>query len=163
MYRPAFMSTWFCIFYLLLHVFPSSPASAHHNTSVNASTDYLTASSQFKSLDTIPLSFFITPPRTRMYHTNNIFFSILILLSGDIQSNPGPVSNDSFFNLCTLNIRSFTHPLHYTAIADLADTHNIHVFALTETWISSNTTSAQLFDAIPHGFTFISTPRLNCS
>ena len=62
--------------------------------------------------------------------------------------------------MCTLNIRSFTHPLHYTAIADLADTHNIHVFALTETWISSNTTSAQLFDAIPHGFTFISTPRL---
>ena len=49
--------------------------------------------------------------------------------------------------MCTLNIRSFTHPLHYTAIADLADTHNIHVFALTETWISSNTTSAQLFHA----------------
>jgi exonuclease III len=61
--------------------------------------------------------------------------------------------------MCTLNIRSFTNPLHYTAIADLADTHNIHVFALTETWISHNTTSAQLFDAIPHGFTFISTPR----
>ena len=85
---------------------------------------------------------------------------ILSLLSEDIQSNPGPVSNVSFLNLCTLNIRYFTHPLHYTAIADLADTHNIHVFALTETWISSNTTSTQLFDAIPHGFTFISTPRL---
>jgi len=61
--------------------------------------------------------------------------------------------------MCTLNIRSFTNPLHYTAIADFADTHNIDVFALSETWISPNTTSAQLFDAIPHGFTFISTPR----
>ena len=122
-------------------------------------THYHTASSQVKSLNTIPLSFFITPPRTRIFHTNYIFSS-LILLSGDIQSNPGLVSNVSFLNMCTLNIRSFTHPLHYIAIADLADTHNIHVFALTETWISSNTTSAQLFDTIPHGFTFISTPRL---
>jgi len=57
--------------------------------------------------------------------------------------------------MCTLNIRSFTNPFHYTAIADLAD-----VFALTETCISPNTTSAQLFDVIPRGFTFINTLRL---
>jgi len=44
-------------------------------------------------------------------------------------------------------------------IADLADTHNIDVFALSETGISPNTTSAQLFDAVPRGFTFINTPR----
>ena len=131
MYHPVFISTWFSIMYLILHVFSASPASTHHNSSVNAFTDYLTASSQFKSFNTIPLSFFLTPPRTRIFHTNYIF-SILILLSGDIQSNPGPVSNVSFLNMCSLNIRSFTHPLHYTAIADLADTHNIHVFALTE-------------------------------
>jgi len=46
-------------------------------------------------------------------------------------------------------IRSFTILLHYTAIADLADTHNIDVFALNEAWIPPNTTSAQLFDVIP--------------
>jgi len=33
------------------------------------------------------------------------------------------------------------------------------LFALTETWISLDTTSAQLFDAIPRGFAFINTPR----
>jgi len=60
----------------------------------------------------------------------------------------------------TLNIGSFTNPLHPTAIAGLADTQNIDVFVLTETWISPNTTSAQLFDTIPHGLTFINTPRL---
>ena len=124
-------------------------------------THYHTASSQVKSLNTIPLSFFITPPRTRIFHTNYIFFS-LILLSGDIQFNPGPVSYVSFLNMCTLNIRSFTHPLHYTAIADLADPHNIHVFALTETWISSIILHLpnSFMLAIPHSFTFISTPRL---
>jgi len=33
-------------------------------------------------------------------------------------------------------------------------------FAPVETLISPNTTSAQLFDVIPHGFTFINTTRL---
>jgi len=97
----------------------------------------------------------LTSQRTRMYHSCNIFILLLILLSGDIQFNPEPVSRVSSLNMCTLNIRCFTNPVHYTAIADLADTHNIDVFALTETWISPNTTSAQLFDAIPRGLTFI--------
>jgi len=94
-----------------------------------------------------------------MSHTCNIFISLLILLSEDIQSNPGPVSRVSSLNICTLNVRSFTNPLQYTAIADLADTHYIDIFALTETWISPNTTFVRLFDAIPSGFTFINTPR----
>jgi len=85
-----------------------------------------------------------------MSHICNIFISLLILFSGDIQSNSRPVSRVSSFNMCSV---------HCTAIADLADTHNIDVFALFETWISPNTTSAQLFDAIPRGFTFINTPR----
>ena len=127
--------------------------------SVNSPSCRLTATSQFASLNTIPLAFFITRPRSRMSHTPNILLSILILLSGDIQSNPGPTPNLPSLNICIFNIRSFTNPLHYTAVSDLAQTHNIHAFSLTETWISPNTTSAQLFDAIPHGFSFISTPR----
>jgi len=55
-----------------------------------------------------------------MSHTCNIFISLLIVLSGDIQSNPGPVSRVSSLNMCTLNTKSFTNPLHYTVIADLA-------------------------------------------
>ena len=58
--------------------------------------------------------------------------------------------------MCILNIRSFTNPLHCTTISDLTQIHNIHVFSLAETWISPYTTFARLFDAIPHGFSFIS-------
>jgi len=61
--------------------------------------------------------------------------------------------------MCTPNIRSFTNPLHCTAIADLADTRTIDIFVISETWISPNTTSAQLCYAIPLGFTYINTPR----
>ena len=61
--------------------------------------------------------------------------------------------------MCNLNTGSLTNHLHYTAAADLAESHDIHIFALTETWINPNTTAAQLFDSIPRGFTLISNPR----
>ena len=160
MFNPVFVTLYFSVIYLAFHVFPPAPTHVScHQMCVCTHSHCLTASSQFASLNTIPFSFFITRPRSRMSHTRNILVSILILLSGDIQSNPGPTSNVSSLNMCILNIRSLTNPLHYTAVSDLAQTHNIHIFSLTETWISPNTTSAQLFDAIPHGFSFISTPR----
>jgi len=38
-----------------------------------------------------------------------------------------------YLNMCTVNIRPFSNPLHYTAtIADLAAAHNNDVFALTD-------------------------------
>ena len=57
-----------------------------------------------------------------------------LLLSGDIQLNPGPVSNN--FNVCTLNTRSLLNPMKFTAIFDLAQSRNVDLFALTETWIT---------------------------
>jgi len=65
----------------------------------------------------------------------------------------------SVFNVCTLNIRSLLNPLKFTAISDLAETRNIDLFALTETWITPSATSAELFNATPPGFTLISCPR----
>ena len=161
MLHPLFVSTYFSVIYLLFHIFPSSTAfDLHHYYSTNATTDQI-ASSQFKSLNTLPLSFLITRPCARFCYTGNILISILILLSGDIQPNPGPVSIKSPLNMCTLNIRSLTNTLHHrpTAHADLAESRNIHVFALTETWLTPNSTSAEIFDAIPPGFTFLSTAR----
>jgi hypothetical protein len=58
-------------------------------------------------------------------------FSILIALARDVEPNTGPASSE--FSVCTFNIRSFTNPLHYTAVADVADSHNFDLFALTET------------------------------
>jgi len=137
----------------------SSLGVLHYHNDASRYDLHLTASSEFSSFNTIPLSFFLTSQRTRMSHTSNIFISLLILLSGDNQSNPRPVSCVSALNMYTLNIRYFTDPLHFAAIADLADANSINIFAVTETWISPNTTSAQLFDAIPRGFTFINTPH----
>jgi len=79
-----FMSLCFSIICFMFHSIPSSssPDVLHYHNDL-----HLTASSEFSSFDTILLSFFLTFQRTRMSYTNNIFISLLILLSGDIQSN----------------------------------------------------------------------------
>jgi hypothetical protein len=82
---------------------------------------------------------------------------ILLLLFGDIHINPSPSSNT--FQVCTLNIHSLLNPLEYMAIAILAESHQIDLFALTDTWITSSSSSPELFNATPPGITLISCPR----
>jgi len=72
--------------------------------------------------------------------------------------NPGLIS--STFIVCILNIHPLLNPLTYTAISDLAETHNIYFFALTETWITLSATSAGLRNATPPGILLISNPRI---
>jgi hypothetical protein len=57
---------------------------------------------------------------------------------------------------------SLTNCIHYFALSSIADsslslicvseTHHIHMFALTETGITHFTTSAELLDSVPTGF-----------
>jgi exonuclease III len=105
------------------------------------------------------MSFFLTSSKTSIRHVQSSSLIILLglLLSGDIQLNPGPVSGT--FNVCTLNIRSLLNPMKYTALSDLAQSRQVDLFALTETWITSFATSAELRNATPTGFFLISCPR----
>src|SRR6218665_239900 len=50
-----------------------------------------TAIAQYSHLTVIPLSYFLAQPRT-MHKPHKLFPSLLLLLSGDISLNPGPVS-----------------------------------------------------------------------
>jgi len=119
-----------CIIFSPLSTISSSPSHVvqHCNCIIASCYDsQLTASSEFRSFNTLPLSFFLSTQCTRMSYTNISFISILIPLSRDIQFNPGPVSCVSSLNMCTFNISCFTNPHHYTTTADLADNHNIDV------------------------------------
>ena len=82
-----------------------------------------------------------------------LLFSSL-LLSGDIEVKPGP----SNFTVCTLNTRSILHPLHSAALSGLVDLHKPDLVCLSETWIKPTTTSTELINCTPPGYTFISTP-----
>src|SRR6218665_3859830 len=101
----------------------------------------------------------MTQPQT-YYKPRQLFPSLLLLLCGDISSNPGPVST-THFNLWTLNIRSLLNEKNYTALHDLISSSNNRpdVIALTETFVTSSATHAQLCSCKPDSYFLISSPR----
>lgn len=102
----------------------------------------------------IPISFFLVKTPTKfLYPRRRPFVLLLLILSGDIELNPGP------FNICTYNIRSLTNPLHYTSLSSLAIDFSIYLFCLTETWISPKTTSFEIKSCCPPNFSLYSYPR----
>ena len=139
---------------LSLHSVLLQPPQLHHNQS--PTTTHATATRKYGHLQVIPLSFFLISSRQKSRCLYPKSYFLLILLSGDIHLNPGPPSQ---FNICTLNIRSLTNQLHYTGLADLALTHHINLFALSETWVTPSTTFSELSEATPPEFSLISTPR----
>ena len=147
----------FIVTFCLIHVVTSLNPPSITSTLPQSINNYTTATRQYGHLQIIPLSFFLisSHQKSRCLYPKS-YFLFLILLSGDIHLNPGPTSQ---FNICTLNIRSLTNQLHYTALADLAHTHNINLFALSETWVTPSTTISELSEATPPEFSLISTPR----
>ena len=88
------------------------------------------------------ITFFILQSSFYLWHT-----SILIYLSGDIETNPGPVTNYSQgFKICHWNLNS----LPTDHLGAYAISHNIDVICLSETFLntsySSNDTRLHLHD-----------------
>jgi len=76
----------------------------------------------------------------------------LLLLSGDIEVNPGPVQF-GFGNVRSIRNKG-------PAVADLVTSANIDIFGITETHIRSNDTPSFLSDLTPDGYTLFHIPRL---
>ena len=126
-----------------------SHGSAHHTS------PHHTASQQYLYLNSTTFAAALLFTCSRSLRFRSLFLLLFVLLSGDIELNPGP----SPFTPCTLNIRSILHPLHSAALSDLIDTHNPDLFCLTETWIKPTTTTAELLNCTPTHYSLISTPR----
>ena len=77
----------------------------------------------------------------------------LLLLSGDIATNPGPGINSG---LC--NIRSLKK--NYTASTDFITSKGINILSVTETWLTNGDTESQLAEVTPLGFTLLHNPRI---
>jgi hypothetical protein len=103
--------------YLLCLTFIATRIFNHQATSNCTSFSVLeptTATNEFAHLNSIPLTFFFTPSRSHFIWPKNTLLSLLILLCGDVELNPGPISDliSSTFNVCTLNIMSLTNITH---------------------------------------------------
>ena len=113
---------------------------------------------QFVHLNSFPTFFFLSRNSLSYRKQSTCILAILIFLSGDIETNPGPTIP---LNLCTLNVRSLFAPDRSVFLSDILATENIEIFALSETFQNPNTTPAQLFEITPHSFQFIGQPRLS--
>jgi len=93
-------------------------------------------------------------PRSRL-SVENLLIPIL-LLSGDIETNPGP-SSTCGFNIGYVNARSLVKK---TAIVhSLIDELSLDCLAITESWIKSDHPDAIKLDAAPPGFTVLHVHR----
>ena len=64
------------------------------------------------------------------------FCLLIISLSSDIHTNPGPTSS-TILSIAHLNVRSLLSHDKLDHITALLDIHHFDIFALSETWLSS--------------------------
>ena len=90
-------------------------------------------------------------PRSRL-SSSNLWLLSLLLLSGNVESNPGPLtpSSKTGISLGSLNVRSAVNkaPLIHDIIAD----NNLDLLSLTETWIMDSAPPSVKDDIAPPGF-----------
>src|SRR5437867_7449082 len=93
----------------------------------------------------------------------NFLVVLLLLLAGDVQSNPGPVVTSSSLNFSCLNIRSassISTDLDKPAVLqEFLSDHSIDILALTETWLTPETLPSTLNSLTPPGYSIIHSPR----
>ena len=116
---------------------------------------YLISTQTYIHLNKLPSAYITSTARSQHSPTHLYLLTATLLLCGDIQINSGPTHPANLL-ICTLNTRSMLAPEHVTALNNLTDNHKPNIIAVTETWIRSSTTSAELMDFTPPGYSLFS-------
>ena len=114
--------------------------------------------------------FFSSSRRTPLLIAKSTGFlsSLILLLAGDINLNPGPTTTSTltksttiqFASLNVCSISSVTDSLDKpTLLTEFIADENIEIFALSETWLSPDSLQSTLNSLTPPGYTIISSPR----
>ena len=90
-------------------------------------------------------------PLSFPYNANFPQLITLILLSGDVALNPGPI------NFAFSNCRSVRNK--HAALVDLVSSNSIDILGLTETHIRNNDTPSFLSELTPSGYKLLHVPR----
>src|SRR5260221_376704 len=122
---------------------------------------HLPPSSISPFLDSIHISFLLrrncsisSPPPA------SFALSLILILAGDIQLNPGPVPLE-FAHLNVRSLSSITPILDKPfLLADFISDFSIELLAISETWLSPDTPPAHISSFTPDGFSFMHSPRL---
>jgi Reverse transcriptase (RNA-dependent DNA polymerase)/Endonuclease-reverse transcriptase len=179
--RPFSLSPFFHAFHVLLLFFSclffgltlSCPHISYHpppliiSTSSALSNMPLIPSSVAQSLDKLQTALLcqhsITRHGLRFPRCTNFLFTLLLILSGDINLNPGPTYTSSAVDFGLLNIRSassITDHLNKPALLqEFISDYSIDILALTETWLPPDAPPSVLNSITPPNYTLIHAPR----
>lgn len=111
------------------------------------------------SLESIPTLLFchtsrpLHQPRVRL----SFGWSLLLLLAGDVSTNPGPRACGRNLRLGTVNVRSMRDKS--AVLSDLVVSQRIDLLGITETWLTARETLSDLTELTPPGFSFFQIPR----
>ena len=83
--------------------------------------------------------------------------ALILLLSGDLSLNPGPVVRHNV-RLATTNIRSIREKT--ASLTDLIISKTIDILAVTETWLRPHDTASCIADISPPGYVFRHKPQV---
>ena len=127
----------------------------------------LPPSSVVQALDRLPVHFLCTHPYSRQgfrsHRHSHFLLSILLLLAGDINLNPGPPYTSSSLNFAHLNIHSassITDTINKPALLqEFISDYKLDILALTETWLPPDTLPATINSLTPPNYTFFHSPR----
>ena len=114
--------------------------------------------------------FFSSSRRTPLLIAKSTGFlsSLILLLAGDINLNPGPTTTSTltksttiqFASLNVCSISSVTDSLDKpTLLTEFIADENIEIFALSETWLSPDTLPSTLNSFTPSNYSLIHSPR----
>src|SRR6476469_2368264 len=173
--RPAvsrlvtFLFPLFLLFSLYTCLYLACPHCSHHPPSFPRLCPFLTfiPSSVCQSLDvsnSLLLGRGILKRQTVSFHYHFRFpylthLSFLLLLSGDIHSNPYP-STILFAHLNTCFIASVTPTLDKPVVLqEFILDQGIEILALSETWLPPNSLPSTLNSLTPPNFSIITNPR----
>ncbi|MBV8073763.1 MAG: RNA-directed DNA polymerase, partial [Acidobacteriaceae bacterium] len=95
--------------------------------------------------------------KTNLFST---FLVTLLILSGDVELNPGPSSSLSFSCLNIRSATSVTLDLDKPAcLQEFITDNSLDLLCLTETWLRTDSSPAVLNSLTPNNFSIISKPR----
>ena len=146
---------WFC-FSILLTARSTTPTKENSLPSPK-----IIHPSLLSSLDSCNIAFVALQAHCRQvthcFRNVNPWWSIILILSGDISLNPGPSARN--IKACHLNVRSLRNKT--SAFSDFVLSNDLDVVGVTETWLRPSDTQGLMDEITPAGFQLHQVPREN--
>ena len=159
----------FTFLHVTHHHLSNNPPAFHSTSQIASPFVPVPPASVIPSFDKLPISLLCQPSITRrglrFPRYTNFLFTLLLILAGDINLNPGPSVTSSSLNLAHLNTwsaSSITSKINKPAVLqEFISDNSLDLLALTETWLPPDTLPSTLNSITPANYSIIHSPRLH--